>query len=61
MLSGLDPSQRARKAHAARLNAAAPQLYDALKRITHPAADDGDVQHALDVLAAIDAPIDPNP
>lgn len=55
MLSGLDPSQRARKAHAARLTTAAPQLYDALKRITHPMADDGDIQHALDVLATVDA------
>ena len=33
----------------------AQQLYDALKRITHPMADDGDIQHALDVLNAVDA------
>lgn len=42
----------------AAIQAFAPQLYDALKRITHPMADDGGVQHALDVLSAVDAEAD---
>lgn len=35
----------------ARLIAAAPDLLKALQRITHPAADDADLQNALQVIA----------
>lgn len=35
----------------ARLIAAAPDLLNALQRLTHPAADDTDLEHALDVIA----------
>ena len=35
----------------ARLIAAAPDLLTALQRLVHPAADDTDVTHALDVIA----------
>ena len=36
----------------ARLIAAAPQMLRALQRITHPAADDDDLEYALDVIRA---------
>ena len=35
----------------ARLIAAAPEMLAALQRLTHPAADDTDLEHALDVIA----------
>lgn len=35
-----------------RLIAAAPQMLRALQRITHPAADDDDLDNALDVIRA---------
>ena len=36
----------------ARLIAAAPQMLRALQRLTHPAADDDDLDNALDVIRA---------
>ena len=36
---------------AAYLIAAAPEMLAALQRLTHPAADDSDLEHALDVIA----------
>jgi hypothetical protein len=35
----------------ARLIAAAPDMLDALRRLTHPMASDEDLQHALAVIA----------
>ena len=35
-----------------RLIAAAPQMLRALQRLTHPAADDDDLEYALDVIRA---------
>jgi hypothetical protein len=35
----------------ARLIAAAPDMLDALRRLTHPMASDEDLQHALSVIA----------
>lgn len=35
-----------------RLIAAAPQMLRALQRLTHPAADDDDLDNALDVIRA---------
>lgn len=35
----------------ARLIAAAPAMLAALQRLTHPAADDTDLEHALEVIA----------
>jgi hypothetical protein len=35
----------------ARLISAAPELLDALRRLTHPMASDEDLQHALTVIA----------
>lgn len=35
----------------ARLIAMAPAMLQALQRITHPAADDDDLEHALEVIA----------
>lgn len=37
----------------AKLIAMAPQLFDALCRVTHPMADDTDVDHALDLIAQL--------
>jgi hypothetical protein len=41
-----------RQAANARLIAAAPQMLRALQRLTHPAADDDDLDYALDVIRA---------
>ena len=35
----------------ARLMASAPMMLDALRRLVHPAADDTDLENALDVIA----------
>ena len=35
----------------ARLIAAAPEMLAALQRLTHPMADDSDLEHALEVIA----------
>ena len=53
-LVGVQDSERqlwARNLANARLIAAAPCLLAALQRLTHPAADDTDLAHALDVIA----------
>jgi len=44
-----------------RLIASAPIMLKALQRITHPAADDVDVEFALDVIASItgERPVSP--
>ena len=43
----------------ARLIAAAPELLDALRRLTHPMASDEDLQHAIAVIAKAEGRVEP--
>jgi len=43
----------------ARLIAAAPDMLDALRRLTHPMASDEDLQHALTVIAKAEGRAEP--
>ena len=43
----------------ARLIAAAPDMLDALRRLTHPMASDEDLQHALSVIAKAEGRAEP--
>ena len=48
--STMEPTTEEAKANA-RLISAAPEMLDALRRLTHPMASDDDLSHALAVIA----------